>query len=353
MKELIRQSVGIDVSKDMLDASLSALQDSFQIKIISTASFDNTKKGIASLIQWIARNRIKEMPIQVVLEATGVYHERVTYLLYDRGLDVAVVLPNKIKNYCRSTNVRSITDKISAKQIAEFGLMKKLDNWTKPEPCLRELKSLCRERDQLLSEQTQVKNQRHARDHSEGVVKSTVRRAEKRLKIIAMQIQEVELEIEALIQSNQWLKEKIEYITSIKGLGLITVATIIAETNGFELIRNIPQLVCYAGYDVVQKESGISVRGKSRISHKGNKHIRKALYFPAITAVRHEEFFTNFYDRLFNRQRIKMKSYVAVQRKLLILIYTLWKKEERYDPDKLKGIKFLEQPVKAALTELD
>jgi hypothetical protein len=42
-------------------------------------------------------------------------------------------------------------------------------------------------------------------------------------------------------------------------------------------------------------------------------------------------------------------SYVAVQRKMLMLIYTLWKKNEAYNP----SIKFLEQPVKAALTELD
>ena len=96
--------------------------------------------------------------------------------------------------------------------------------------------------------------------------------------------------------------------------------------------------VCYAGYDINNKQSGTSVNTKARISHKGNKHIRKALYFPALTAVQHDQPLSNFYNRLFDRQKIKMKSYVAVQRKLLILIYTLWKKEkdiiQKYYKDK-------------------
>ncbi|HAD13144.1 MAG TPA: IS110 family transposase, partial [Saprospirales bacterium] len=104
------------------------------------------------------------------------------------------------------------------------------------------------------------------------------------------------------------------------------------ETDGFALFKNKAQLVSFAGYDVVQRESGTSVKGTTRISKKGNSYIRRALYFPALTAVKYEPQFKDFYQRVFEKSFIKMKGYVAVQRKLLVLIYTLYKKEEPYDP---------------------
>lgn len=353
MSKVIRQCVGIDVSKDTLDAVLMFLQDNFELEVSASGQFENSKKGIKKLMAWISRLQLKELPIQVVMEATGIYHEQLAYTLYDKGFQLAIVLPNKIANYCRSTDVRLINDKISARHIAEFGLLKKIDNWKKPDPSLLKLKSLCRERTQLLDERTRVLNQKHAKDHAAEVDQETKRRFNKHIKFLDKLIKEVEEQIKQIVATDTKLKERINDITSIKGVGLITAITVVAETDGFNLIRNSRQLVCFAGYDVVNKQSGTSVNTRPRISHKGNKYIRKALYFPAITAVKHEEFFGNFYKRLLDRQKIKMKSYVAVQRKLLVLIYTLWKNEEPFNLEKAIGNKYLEQPLQAALTELD
>ena len=85
------------------------------------------------------------------------------------------------------------------------------------------------------------------------------------------------------------------------------------------------------------------------ISKQGNPHLRHCLYFPSFSAVRYNKPMQNLYERIVEKQAIKMKGYVAVQRKMLMLIYTLWKKNEVYNP----SIKFLEQLVEAALTELD
>lgn len=76
--------------------------------------------------------------------------------------------------------------------------------------------------------------------------------------------------------------------------------------------------------------------GKTRISKKGNRFIQRALHFPAMAAVRHDEQINQFYQRTFEKSYIKMKAYVAVQRKLLLLIYALFKKTEAYNPDFLK-----------------
>lgn len=116
----------------------------------------------------------------------------------------------------------------------------------------------------------------------------------------------------------------------IKGVGILTIATIIAENQGFENFTNVKQLVSYTGLDVVKRESGTSIKGKTKISKKGNKYIRRALYMPAIVACRYNENLRNTYVNIITRKVSKMIGVVAVQRKLLILIYTLWNKNEHY-----------------------
>jgi transposase len=121
----------------------------------------------------------------------------------------------------------------------------------------------------------------------------------------------------------------------LPGVGLLTAAIVLAETNGFELIRNKKQLTSYAGLDVREKQSGTSVKGKPRISKKGNKHLRKAMHLPALAAIRCDERYKAIFTRLISKHGIKMKATVAVQRKLLELIYTLFKSTQRYDKDYL------------------
>ena len=131
--------------------------------------------------------------------------------------------------------------------------------------------------------------------------------------------------------SNDEVADKVKKITKIKGVGVLTIATLIAETNGFALFSTAPQLVSYAGYDVVENQSG-NHKGKTRISKKGNSRIRRALHMPALSVVRWEQTpFLNLFERTLEKHNLKMKSYVAVQKKLLVVIYALWKKNEEYD----------------------
>jgi hypothetical protein len=97
--------------------------------------------------------------------------------------------------------------------------------------------------------------------------------------------------------------------------------------------------VSYAGFDVVERESGMST-GKTKISKKRNSHIRRALFMPAFTAVKYKEkSITDLYNRTLEKHGIKMKSYVAVQKKLLVLIYHIWKRDQEYDPNYGQKIK--------------
>ena len=112
----------------------------------------------------------------------------------------------------------------------------------------------------------------------------------------------------------------------------MSAATVVGETLGFTGFTNAKQLTSYAGFDVVLKESG-AYKGKTRISKKGNKNIRRALYMPAMTAVRCNPTLKKFYERVKPTKAKPMIALVAVERKLLVLMYSLWKNEINYDPE--------------------
>jgi transposase len=163
--------------------------------------------------------------------------------------------------------------------------------------------------------------------------KFTLKHLEKLIKFYDKQIDETKQEITKLIEKDPILKPRIEQLCKIKGLGLLSVATIVAETNGFTGFENIRQLVSFSGYDVVENQSGNRV-GKTRISKKGNSRIRRILHLPAFNAVRFgEPTCQSLFERVFERTNIKMKGYVAVQKKLLMLCYAIWKNNSEYNPN--------------------
>ncbi|MBA3285998.1 MAG: IS110 family transposase [Nitrosopumilus sp.] len=355
MEKIVKQSVGIDCSKDELDVCFGQQNELWQIHHKATTTFKNNKQGFSQLVRWSMKLADKSVPVNFVIEATGVYHERVTHHLFDAQKRISVVLPNRARHFAQTLTVRTVNDKESSKMLATLGLEKQLDAWQKPESVFTLLKQLTREREQLKNESTMCKNQLHAESHSAFPIKSSMQRINKRIGMLEKQCTEIETEIEQIVAAHPNIAEKVEKISTIKGIGRLTVVTVVAEANGFNLIRNYKQLVSYAGYDVVTKDSGTSVRGKPHISGKGNKHIRRVLHFPALTNVKYDEHHKNLYTRIEAKSGIKMKGYTAVQRKLLVLIYTLWKKNEPYDPNYKNGNvhKNLEQPIGAALTELD
>lgn len=172
-----------------------------------------------------------------------------------------------------------------------------------------------------------------------GNLSYTLKSLEKQIKLLNKELNQTEKQIEKQLQKDEQILEKVEQICKIKGVGTLTVAVIIAETFGFELFENYKQLISYAGYDVVENQSG-KRSGKTKISKKGNNRIRRILFMPAFNMVTYQQTaFYNLYIRTFAKHGIAMKSYVAIQKKLLTTIYALWKKNEAYDNDYLSKLK--------------
>lgn len=331
MKKIVKQVLGIDVAQKELVVCLGRMYDDWTPELYSYGTFVNSKKGFDAMIKWVRKLTLETITVRYVMEATGVYHESLAYYLDENGYEVSVVLPNKISNYFRTLEVKTITDKTASEAIARFGLERKLDGWKRPKQIFKSLKQLTRERDQIVEIRTMTKNQLHAEKAEAFPNPGSLARIKSHIAFLDKQVAAILKEITAAIKQDKEVSDSIETICSIPGVGRLTAATVLAETNGFELIRNKRQLTSYAGLDVREKQSGTSVKGKSKISKKGNKHLRKAMHLPALAAIRHERRFKTVFVRLVSKHGIKMKAAVAVQRKLLEMIYTVYSKNTAYD----------------------
>ena len=326
----IKQCVGIDISKSSFAASLCVTSDDGVLGYRDVSNFRNEKTGFNQLMRWVRKHQEKDVPLVFLMEATGVYYESLDHHLHQIGQQVHVVLPNTSKHYFSSLNIKTKTDKVDAKVLSRFGVERRHKLWQPPSRELLELRNLTRYYVQLQEQKTAINNIKHSKEESFKVQSFILQSNKKLITQIDKQITQCKLKIEQLIANSQELKRKVDIILSIKGVGIITVATIIAETLGFVQVRNIKQLVSYAGYDVVQRESGTSVKGRTRISKKGNRYIRNALYFPAMVACRYNPNLKEVYRRINQNKPSKMIGQVAIQRKLLVLIYTLWKNETEF-----------------------
>jgi len=336
MKTIVKQVVGIDVAQKELVVCLGRMYDDWTPELYASKTFANTAKGFAALTGWVKKLTEESSPVRYLMESTGVYHESLAYFLEGKEFEVSIVLPNKISNYFRTLEIKTITDKTASEAIARFGLERRLDKWKRPSEIFRKLKQKTRERDQLVGERTLVKNQLHAEQTEAYPGKESMARMKTRINLLNKQLTQIKEEMKVLVKQDKEVKKSVELISSIPGVGTLTAVTVLAETNGFELIRNKRQLTSYAGLDVKEKLSGTSVKGKPRISKKGNRHLRKAMYMPALAAIRYDGRFKVLFIRLVSKHGIKMKAAVAVQRKLLEMIYTLYKTNTVFDKDYLK-----------------
>lgn len=331
--ESLKYGIGIDVSMVKFDACLSLINNVQQVTVKATKSFQNNSKGFESFLIWAKKHCKEDLPTFFLMEATGVYYEQLAWYLHNNDKEVIVVLPNKAKRYKESLGLKSKNDSIDAKGLSQMCCEQHLRLWQPKSKKIYALRLITRQIERLANHITQIKNQLHALEHGMYRDKSIEKMIKKNIDLMASQKIKLESKILEIVNSDSFLKERFEQINKIKGLGILTLATVVAETDGFALIENQSQLVSYAGYDVVENQSG-NYRGRTRISKKGNNHIRRALHMPALNMVRYEQKpFLSLYERVYEGSKIKMKGYTAIQKKLLIIIYTLWKKEQAYDPN--------------------
>ena len=326
--------VGLDVAKDTLAACLATLTDARTLRIVHQPATDfvNTPTGIALLIKWLRRYTPAAAPLRVVCEATGTYHEELAYTLHAEGIELSVCQPLQAKQFARSTSTKSKTDALDARLLAQFGLERALPLWQPFHPLQRTLRAVLREQATVRTLRAQVLVRLHAYGHSHQPNEQIIKRLKEQQAFCETQIADITTQLIDLVAQDEPLRQVVQRLQTIPGLGFQTVLTILAETNGFTTTTNARQLLSYAGLDVVQGQSGTSVRLRARISKRGNAHLRTAIYLPAVSALRHNPQQAAFFERLRLRQPTGKGPVVAVMRKLLALAYSLYQSKQSYDP---------------------
>lgn len=325
---------GLDIAKDKFDVSIKVKKEDGSLAIKGSSHFSNDKEGFDKFLAWVfKRTKGENNGLHILMEATGVYYEELAHYLYEQQIRVYVVLPNKVRNYLRSLNIKTKTDKTDAHLLAQMGFEQTLTPWKPMSGQYIELRDLTRAILALQKDLVIIKSRLHALLYSKNKSDRVRNIYEREIAFIEKSIQELRKERKKLTDKDPMLKEKIKNLTTIKRVGFDTAIGIIAETNGFELFTSQRQLVSYAGLDVSHNQSGTKTRA-SHISKKGNARIRHLLFMPAISAVAYNKPIRLLHQRIKERNpKHPIKGVVAGMRKLLLQIYTLYKKDQPFDED--------------------
>jgi transposase len=309
--------LGIDIAKRKFDCAL-LLQERFRTKV-----FDNNASGIEACVNWIARHAAT--PVHACLEATGPYAQALAEALYDAGHTVSLINPARTRAFSDSLGVRSKTDTVDARTLAHLCQALKPAPWIPAPGHVRELQELVRRLDALIQMHTQESNRL-------GVAHEAVRGSiEQMLAALDQHIDTIKQEIAKHIDHHPDLKAQRELLDSIPGIGPATSAWLIAELNakGFTSAR---AAAAFAGLTPAHRVSGTSVHATPRLSKRGNAQLRKALYWPAITALRCNPLVQALGERLRARGKHKMAIIAAAMRKLIHIAFGVLKSGKPFDP---------------------
>jgi len=310
--------LGIDIAKAKFTAAL--LRPDGKIRHKSCA---NTPTGFADLAAWLQRQQVTR--VHATLEATGTYGEALAIWLHDAGHVVSVVNPSIIHAYARTQLARSKTDRIDAELIARFTASHQPAPWTPPAVEIRQLQALVRRLDALQGMRTQELNRRAA-----GVTVADVRASiETVLASLDAQIAHVQQLMRDHLDRHPGLRAQRELLTTIPGIGEATAAVLIAELCD-KRYASARQAAAFAGLVPRLVESG-TLRGRSRLSKIGPGRVRKALYMPAVAALRWNPTIRAVRARLHAAGKPPMVIIGAAMRKLIHLAYDVLKSGRAYE----------------------
>lgn len=309
-----KEIFGIDISKDVFDVYHSKL---------GHQSYANDKQGFSSFLKMIPKDSL------VVMEATGYYHYRFAQFLDNHKVQVSVVNPLSVKRFIQMKLAKVKTDKSDARAICEYAQMNEVPLYTAMTAVQAECLQLFRLLDSYVKKSTQTKNKLHGEEVLGFPSKYVYCSLKRDLQHLEKEIKGIESRILSLVKQEQ--QEQLTLLKSIPGLGVKTAMFLIVVTDGFNKFENASQLCSYVGITPTIRESGSSVRGRSRISKVGNKKLRNLLFLCAFSACKHNKACKEIYDRITNKGKSKKLALIAVSNKLLKQAFAIAKSGNPYD----------------------
>jgi transposase len=312
--------LGIDIAKAKFDVALLLANGKYKTKV-----FANNSKGFTSLHQWLADQQA--LQVHACMEATGTYGDALALFLADAGHVVSVINPAQIKAFAQTELTRNKTDAVDARLIARFGALHQPPAWVPPPRSVRDLQALVRRLDALNDLHGQEANRL---DVCEPAVRGSI---ETVLQTIETQIRDIKKKINDHIDQNPDLRGKRELLESIPGIAEATSAQLLVYLAQEGRFHKAKELGAFAGLTPRRVESGSSVNKKSRLSKMGEARLRKALYMPAVVAMRHNPIMAAFAQRLLARGKPKMVIIAAIMRKLIHMAFGILKSGRPFDPN--------------------
>jgi len=294
-------------------------------------AYENTPAGRSELVSALQRSKRR---VRVVLEATGIYFLDVACALAAASIEVMVVNPKAAHHFAEAILQRRKDDPVDAAMLRDYGRRMAFVPWTPPRADLFALRALTREAQAQAKDVAAAKNRLHALSATQLAPARLIAALERQIAASQALIDEIIAAAQEQIAADPDLQGRFEHIDSAPGFAAKAAVMAMGE-----LIILPPmtarQWVAQAGLDVREERSGTSVQRKPRISRRGNKRLREALFYPALTAARCCPEARAFVERLVAHGKTKLQAIVALMRKLLHAIHAMWHKNEDFDAKKL------------------
>jgi len=319
----LTHSLGIDIAKETFQVALMPLDAPGTYR---EKSFENNSKGHVALVAWLGKQALPA-GVHACMEATGPYGEALACLLDGKVACLSVENPKRIKGYGSCRNQRSKSDPADARLMAHYCATQNPPAWRRPSEGEFKIRALSRRLDNLKIQLNAEKNRLQIT--CERFLQKDLKA---HLRFLANHIKSVEAELLATIGADPALAKSHQLLCGIKGVGPLSGAIILAELPDLACLRNARQLAAYAGVTPRHKQSGTSGSNYTPMSKAGSSRLRKALFFPAMSAMRFNPLCVTFADRLKEKDKRPIVVIGAVMTKLLHLIFGILRSGKPFNP---------------------
>lgn len=315
------ETIGIDVSKLTLDASIHGQQFLIQVP--------NTKKGHLKLLSWAITNTGCSIEnILFCFEHTGIYSFILARFMTEMKLNYILVPGLEIK---RSLGIqRGKNDQIDARKIAQYAYRRRdeITPYQAPDESINKIRQLLSLREKLVKQRSEfmatIKDQANFIEKSKNKLLFSI--PNKLIKELNKQIDNIEKEMDIVLKESPAIMDNFKLVTSITGIGRQTALLLIVVTNNFLWFSDHRKLASYAGIAPFPYTSGTSIKGRNKVSPLANKKLKSLLSSCAVSAIRNDPELKIYFNRRTESGKHKMNTINAVKNKLLSRVFAVVKR---------------------------
>jgi transposase len=323
--------VGIDQSKLTIDVALMRVSNPAQMV---TEKFENNHKGLNRMLKWVLKQSLcSPAEILICTENTGLYSYPLCVFCQEQGLALWLESALQIK---QSLGIqRGKNDRIDARRIAQYAFAHrhKVTLYTLPAKTLLALKQLIAYRERLVeSRKSFLVPQKELKEFKADLSGVVIKETQSLLKTLDKKIEKATEKMVELVKADDELSKQHQLITSVPGIGNIVALYLLVYTGGFSRFNTWRQFACYCGVAPFEYSSGTSIKGKTRVSHLANKKIKSLLTMCALSLIRKDNEYKQYYERRKAEGKHSMSVINVIRNKMISRVFAVVRRGSMYVP---------------------